>query len=110
VSAAIEEKVMPIDADRYQSGVIRSHGREPITEASHHNYGVLSLATSSSIQQRQRDQDRVARRHDRLSRFMSLFDRPPGVPDFPGESPGIVWSASLTQSALASVSMGTRSV
>jgi cell division protein FtsI (penicillin-binding protein 3) len=43
-----------------------------------------------------------------LSRYVSLFGfGRPASPDFPGESPGIVWSASKwTESALASVSMG----
>jgi cell division protein FtsI (penicillin-binding protein 3) len=45
---------------------------------------------------------------ERLSRFVSLFGfGRPVSPDFPGESPGIVWSPEKwTESALASVSMG----
>ncbi len=44
-SAAIEEKVMPIDTMiDTNPGVIHIAGRpKPVTEASHHNYGVLSF-------------------------------------------------------------------
>jgi len=44
-SAAIEENVIPIDAMIDTSpGVLHIAGRpKPITEASHHNYGVLSF-------------------------------------------------------------------
>jgi cell division protein FtsI (penicillin-binding protein 3) len=111
VSAAIEEKVMPIDTMIDTSpGVIQIPGRSrPVTEASHHNYGVLSLSDviirSSNV-----GAIKIGLRvgTDRLSRFVSLFGfGRPSSPDFPGESPGIVWSASKwTQSALASVSMG----
>ena len=111
VSAAIEEKVMPIDTLIDTSpGVIEIPGRsKPVREASHHNYGVLSLSDvivrSSNV-----GAIKIGLRvgTDRLSRFVSLFGfGHPVSPDFPGESPGIVWSASQwTQSALASVSMG----
>ena len=111
VSAAIEEKVMPIDTmiDTHP-GKIQIPGRsKPVTEASHHDYGVLSLSDvvirSSNV-----GAIKIGLRvgTDRLSRFVSLFGfGRPASPDFPGESPGIVWSASKwTQSALASVSMG----
>jgi cell division protein FtsI (penicillin-binding protein 3) len=111
VSAAIEENVMPIDTmiDTHP-GMIQIPGRsKPITEASHHDYGVLSLrdviVRSSNV-----GAIKIGLRvgTDRLSRFVSLFGfGRPVSPDFPGESPGIVWSASQwTQSALASVSMG----
>jgi cell division protein FtsI (penicillin-binding protein 3) len=111
VSAALEEKVMPVDTlIDTNPGMIQIPGRsKPITEASHHNYGVLSLSDvivrSSNI-----GAIKIGLRvgTDRLSRFVSLFGfGHPVSPDFPGESPGIVWSASQwTQSALASVSMG----
>ncbi len=111
VSAALEEKVMPINTMIDTSpGVIQIPGRaKPVREASHHNYGVLSLSDvivrSSNV-----GAIKIGLRvgTDRLSRFVSLFGfGRPVSPDFPGESPGIVWSASKwTQSALASVSMG----
>jgi cell division protein FtsI (penicillin-binding protein 3) len=111
VSAAIEEKVMPLHTLIDTSpGMIKIPGRsKPITEASRHNYGVLSMSDvivrSSNV-----GAIKIGLRvgTDRLSRFVSLFGfGHPVSPDFPGESPGIVWSASKwTQSALASVSMG----
>ena len=61
-----------------------------------------------AIQQRRRDQDRPAGRHRAAEpvRLAVGFGHPVS-PDFPGESPGIVWSPSKwTESALASVSMG----
>jgi cell division protein FtsI (penicillin-binding protein 3) len=111
VSAAIEEKVMPIDTMiDTNPGVIHIPGRpKPVTEASHHNYGVLSLADvivrSSNV-----GAIKIGLRvgTERLSKYVGLYGfGHPVSPDFPGESPGIVWSPSKwTESALASVSMG----
>jgi cell division protein FtsI (penicillin-binding protein 3) len=110
-SAAIEEKVMPIDAMiDTNPGVIHIAGRsKPVTEASHHNYHVLSFSDviirSSNI-----GAIKIGFRvgTERLSRYVARFGfGRPVSPDFPGESPGIVWDASKwTESALASVSMG----
>jgi len=110
-SAAIEENVMKVDElIDTNPGVISIPGRaKPITEASHHNYHVLSftdvLVRSSNI-----GAIKIGFRvgKERLSRFVALFGfGHPVSPDFPGESPGIVWSPSKwTDSALASVSMG----
>jgi cell division protein FtsI (penicillin-binding protein 3) len=111
VSAAIEDKVMPIDTLIDTSpGVLHIAGRpRPVTEFGHHDYGVLSfsdvIVRSSNI-----GAIKIGFRvgTDRLSRFVSLFGfGHPVSPDFPGESPGIVWSPEKwTESALASVSMG----
>ena len=109
VSAALEEKVMPLDTLIDTSpGVIYIAGRsKPVIEASHHNYGALSLSDvvirSSNV-----GAIKIGLRvgTERLSRFVSLFGfGRQASPDFPAESPGIVWSE-WTQSALASVSMG----
>jgi cell division protein FtsI (penicillin-binding protein 3) len=110
-SAAIEEKVMPIETMiDTNPGMIRIAGRpKPVTEASHHNYGVLSFSDviirSSNV-----GAIKIGLRigTERLSRFVGLFGFGHQVsPDFPGESPGIVWPPSKwTESALASVSMG----
>ncbi|HMB79894.1 MAG TPA: penicillin-binding transpeptidase domain-containing protein, partial [Vicinamibacterales bacterium] len=110
-SAAIEEKVMPIDTMiDTNPGVIHIAGRpKPITEASHHNYGVLSfedvIVKSSNI-----GAIKIGLRvgTERLSKYVGLYGfGHPVSPDFPGESPGIVWNPSKwTESALASVSMG----
>ena len=110
-SAAIEEKVMPIDTMiDTNPGVIHIAGRpKPVTEASHHNYGVLSF-TDVIVRSSNIGAIKIGFRvgTERLSRFVSLFGfGHPVSPDFPGESPGIVWNpAKWTESALASVSMG----
>src|SRR5205823_5754169 len=111
VSAAIEEKVMPIDTMiDTNPGVIHIAGRpKPVTEASHHNYGVLSLSDvivrSSNV-----GAIKIGMRvgTERLSKYVARYGfGHPVSPDFPGESPGIVWNPSKwTESALASVSMG----
>ena len=111
VSAAIEEHVMPIDTLIDTSpGVIHIAGRsKPVTEANHHNYGVLSfgdvIVRSSNV-----GAIKIGLRvgTQRLSQYVERFGfGRPVSPDFPGESPGIVWDAAKwTQSALASVSMG----
>jgi cell division protein FtsI (penicillin-binding protein 3) len=110
-SAAIEEKVMPIDTMiDTNPGIIKIVGRpRPVTEYEHHNYGVLSftdvLVRSSNV-----GAIKIGLRvgTERLSRFVSRFGfGHPVSPDFPGESPGIVWATDKwTESALASVSMG----
>ena len=110
-SAAIEEKVMPIDTmidtnpgqlcidratlvHRRCQGATTACCRSPTSSS--------SRATSA----RSRSVSSVGT--ERLSRFVALygFGRR-SSPDFPGESPGIVWSPEKwTESALASVSMG----
>ena len=108
-SAAIEEKVMPIDAmidtgpgfirigntivDEYRG---QHHGvlsfREVLVKSS--NVGAIKIGFNVGV--------------ERLSRYVSLFGFGRRVsPDFPGESPGIVWKPEQwTDRALASVSMG----
>src|SRR4029078_8246602 len=82
-----------------------------VTEASHHNYGVLSL-TDVIVKSSNIGAIKIGLKvgTERLSRYVSLFGfGHPASPDFPGESPGIVWSPSKwTDSALASVSMGSQ--
>jgi cell division protein FtsI/penicillin-binding protein 2 len=110
-SAAIEEHVMSVDAmiDTHP-GVIHIAGRpKPVTEASHHDYGVISfsdvLVRSSNV-----GAIKIGFRvgTERLSRYVERFGfGKPVSPDFPGENPGIVWNPTKwTESALASVSMG----
>ena len=110
-SAAIDENVMPIDTMiDTNPGVLHIPGRaKPITEASHHNYKVLSfedvIVRSSNI-----GAIKIGFKvgTERLSRYVARFGFGHQVsPDFPGESPGIVWAPEKwTESALASVSMG----
>ena len=106
-SAAFEEHVVeaddPIDVS---AGLIR-FGRRVINDD--HRYGVLSFADvivkSSNV-----GAIKVGLKlgPDRLGQYTSRFGFGSRTsPDFPGESPGIVWNpAKLTDSALASVSMG----
>lgn len=108
-SAAIEEKLMPVDTMiDTNPGSIRI-GSRVITEASNHNYGVLSfgdvIVKSSNV-----GAIKIGFRlgTDRLSDYVQRFGfGRPISPDFPAESPGIVWDRTRwTESALASVSMG----
>jgi cell division protein FtsI (penicillin-binding protein 3) len=106
-SAAIEEKVMPIDTlidtnpgqIRIGSRVVRdmrNHGvlsfSDVIVESS--NVGAIKIGFKIGT--------------ERLSRYVQRYGfGHPVSPDFPGESSGIVWNPDKwTDSALASVSMG----
>jgi cell division protein FtsI (penicillin-binding protein 3) len=108
-SAAIEEKVLPIDTLIDTSpGIIRI-GNRVVDEYQHHNYQTLSF-TDVIVRSSNVGAIKIGFRvgAERLSRYVDRygFGRPVS-PDFPGESPGIVWSADKwTDSALASVSMG----
>ena len=108
-SAAIEEKVLPIDAlIDTNPGTIKI-GSRVVTEASHHNYQVLSFAdviVKSSNVGAIKIGFKVG--SDRLSDYVQRFGfGRPVSPDFPGENAGIVYERTKwTDSALASVSMG----
>jgi len=106
-SAALEEKVIqPDDLIDANPGSIR-FGSRVIRDT--HNYGVLSFANvivkSSNV-----GAIKVGLKlgPERLGLYVNRFGFGKSIsPDFPGESPGIVWDpAKLTDSALASVSMG----
>jgi cell division protein FtsI (penicillin-binding protein 3) len=108
-SAALQEGVIkPDDLVDTQGGVIKFGGRKPITDMGH-NYGVLTFANvivkSSNVGAIKVGLMVGA---ERMGLYIRRFGfGKPSSPDFPGESPGIVWSASkLNDSALASVSMG----
>jgi cell division protein FtsI (penicillin-binding protein 3) len=108
-SAAIEEKVLPINSMiDTNPGSIR-FGSRVIDEYGHHNYGVLSL-TNVLVRSSNVGAIKIGLRigPERLGLFIRRFGfGRPTSPDFPGESPGIVWDPSkLNDSALASVSMG----
>jgi cell division protein FtsI (penicillin-binding protein 3) len=106
-SAAFEEKVVdPHDIIDVSAGNIR-FGARVIDDD--HNYGILSftdvLVKSSNV-----GAIKVGLKlgPDRLGAYMKRFGFGRRTsPDFPGESAGIMWDpARLTDSALASVSMG----
>jgi cell division protein FtsI/penicillin-binding protein 2 len=109
-SAAIDEKVMPIDTlIDTNPGQIRIDRSRVVREDRNHNYGLLSL-TDVIVRSSNIGAIKIGFRvgTERLSRYVSLFGfgRPVSA-DLPGESPGIVWRPDKwTDSALASVSMG----
>ncbi|HZT75091.1 MAG TPA: penicillin-binding transpeptidase domain-containing protein [Vicinamibacterales bacterium] len=109
-SAAMEDKLFAPDAliDTHP-GAVKLPGRPAITEDAHHDYGVLSftdvLVKSSNVGAIKIGFKVGA---ERLSRFVGLYGFGKSVsPDFPAENAGIVWRPEkMTESALASVSMG----
>src|SRR5689334_9407858 len=108
-SAAIEEKVLPIDALIDTNPGSIKIGSRVVTEASHHNYGLLSfgdvIVRSSNV-----GAIKIGFKigTERLSDYVQRFGFGHQVsPDFPAENTGIVWERTKwTDSALASVSMG----
>lgn len=108
-SAAIQEKVMSVDTlIDTDPGVIRI-GNRTIDEFKGHNYHTLSF-TDVIVKSSNVGAIKIGFKvgTERLSRYVERFGfGRPISPDFPGESPGIVWSPEKwTESALASVSMG----
>ena len=109
VSAALQEKVLPLDAIiDTNPGQIRV-GSSVVHEDAGRNYGVLPL-TDVIVRSSNIGAIKIGFRvgTERLSRYVERygFGRP-ASPDFPGESPGIVWSqAKWTDMALAHVAMG----
>jgi cell division protein FtsI (penicillin-binding protein 3) len=110
VSAALEEKVMtPNTMIDTHPGRIKVGPGRVVRENENHDYGVLPLRdviVKSSNVGAIKIGFRVGT--ERLSRYVGAFGfGRPVSPDFPGESPGIVWSPTKwTEGALASVSMG----
>jgi cell division protein FtsI (penicillin-binding protein 3) len=107
-SAAIEEKVMPVNRlIDVSGGQIRVDRTRVVHDT--HNYGVLSftdvIVKSSNVGAIKIGFELGTAR---LSEYVKRYGFGSQVsPDFPGESPGIVWKPDKwTDSALASVSMG----
>jgi len=109
IAAALEEHVMSVDTMIDTSpGIFRLPGRI-IDEFEGHNYGVLSLTdviVKSSNVGAVKIGLRVGR--ERLGLYANRFGfGRPTSPDFPGESPGILWSPDrLNDSGVASMAMG----
>jgi cell division protein FtsI/penicillin-binding protein 2 len=108
-SAALQEGVIkPDDLVDTQGGVIKFPGRKAITDMGH-DYGVLTF-TNVIVKSSNVGAIKVGLRvgAERMGLYIKRFGfGRPTSPDFPGESPGIVWDPSkLNDSALASVSMG----
>jgi cell division protein FtsI/penicillin-binding protein 2 len=109
-SAAIQEHVFrPDTLIDTNPGSIKFGSRPAIHEDNNRNYGVLSF-TDVIVKSSNIGAIRIGLRvgPDRLSRYAAGYGLGRATsPDFPAESPGIVWSADkLTESALASMSMG----
>jgi cell division protein FtsI (penicillin-binding protein 3) len=109
-SAAIEERVLPITTFIDTApGQIRFTASDVVREDAGRNYGVLSF-TDVIVKSSNIGAIKIGFRvgTERLSRYVERFGfGRPTSPDFPGESPGIVWDAAKwTERALASVSMG----
>jgi cell division protein FtsI (penicillin-binding protein 3) len=109
IAAALEERIMPVDALIDTSPGRIAFGRRVIDEFAGHNYGVLSL-TDVIVKSSNVGAIRLGLKigPERLGMYVNRFGFGRATsPDFPGESPGIVWSPEkLNDSALASVSMG----
>ena len=108
-SAALQERVVrPNDVIDTLGGVIKFPGRKPITDMGH-DYGPLSF-TDVIVRSSNVGAIQVGLRvgAERMNLYIKRFGfGRPSSPDFPSESPGIVWdSAKLNDSALASISMG----
>ena len=106
-TAAIEEKVLPIDSIIDVSGGQIHIGSRVVHDT--HNYGELSF-TDVIVKSSNVGAIKIGFKlgTERLSEYVARYGFGRAVsPDFPGESPGIVWRADKwTESALASVSMG----
>jgi len=108
-SAAIEEKVMGVDALIDTNPGRLMIGSRVITDDAGRNNGVLTF-TNVIVKSSNIGAVKIGFKvgTERLSRFVGLYGFGRQIsPDFPAENAGIVWSADKwTDSALASVSMG----
>jgi cell division protein FtsI (penicillin-binding protein 3) len=109
VAAALEEHVLPVDAIIETGPGIFRIGHRVIDEFEGHNYGTLSLTDvivkSSNVGAVKIGLKIGAERFGLYAQRFG-FGRPTS-PDFPGESPGILWpAAKLNDSGVASMAMG----
>lgn len=109
VAAALEEKVMaPDQLIETSPGIIR-FGRRVIDEYGGRNHGTLSL-TDVIVRSSNVGAIKIGLQvgAERMGLYATRFGfGKPTSPDFPGETPGILWSpAKLNDSSLASMSMG----
>ena len=107
--AALEEKIFRPEALVETSPGRISFGSRVIDEDKGHNYGLLSF-TDVIVRSSNVGAIKIGLEvgPERMNEYVKRFGfGRPSSPDFRGESPGIVWASSkLTDSALASVSMG----
>ena len=109
IAAALEENVMSEDTIIVTSPGIYRIGHRTIDEFEGHSYGALSL-TDVIVKSSNVGAVKIGLRvgAERLGLYAQRFGfGRPTSPDFPGESPGILWPAEkLNESGLASMSMG----
>ncbi len=109
VAAALEEDILPVDAIIETGPGTFRLGNRVIDEFEGHNYGTLSLkdviVKSSNVGAVKIGLKIGAERFGLYAQRFG-FGKPTS-PDFPSESPGILWPAArLTDSGVASMSMG----
>ena len=109
IAAALEERVMPADTIiDTNPGVIR-FGHRVIDEYGGKNFGALSL-TDIIVKSSNVGAVKIGLKlgAERFGLYASRFGfGKPTSPDFPSESPGILWSpAKLNEGGIASMSMG----
>jgi cell division protein FtsI (penicillin-binding protein 3) len=109
VAAALEEKVLPVDAIIETGPGIFRLGNRVIDEFEGHNYGTLSL-TDVIVKSSNVGAVKIGLKigAERFGLYAQRFGfGKPTSPDFQGESPGILWPASkLNDSGIASMAMG----
>ena len=110
VAAALEEDVMPLESIiDTNPGIIRVGGGRVIDEYGGKNLGVLSL-TDVIVKSSNVGAVKIGFQlgAERFGLYAARFGfGKPTSPDFPGESPGILWSPTkLDEGGIASMSMG----
>ena len=110
VAAALEEKLMsPDDIIETSPGIIRLPGNRIVDEYGGKNLGALSL-TQVIVKSSNVGAIKIGLKlgPERLGLYVNRFGfGRPTSPDFPSESPGIVWDPSkLNDGGVASISMG----
>jgi cell division protein FtsI/penicillin-binding protein 2 len=109
IAAALEENVMPVDTIIDTSPGTYRIGHRVIDEYGGKNLGALSL-TDVIVKSSNVGAVKIGLRlgAERFGLYATRFGfGRPTSPDFPGESPGILWSpAKLTEGGVASMSMG----
>jgi cell division protein FtsI (penicillin-binding protein 3) len=109
IAAALEEHIFPPDAIIETGPGIFRIGSRVIDEFEGHNYGSLSL-TDVIVKSSNIGAVKIGLRigAERFGLYAQRFGfGKPTSPDFPGESPGILWPASkLNDSGIASMAMG----
>ena len=109
IAAALEEHILPLDAMIETGPGVFRLGSRVIDEFEGHNYGTLSL-TDVIVKSSNVGAVKIGLKigAERFGLYAQRFGfGKPTSPDFPSESPGILWpAAKLNDSGIASMSMG----